>query len=70
MKKPYWYCSFCKAAKFQVPAPAPGNRDAVERCPDCRNHSLVWLEFQHSPRRVATDQPFLKRQNPTLTLTA
>jgi hypothetical protein len=50
MKKPYWYCSFCKSAKLQVPAPAPGNCDAVERCPDCRNNSLVWLEF--TPRKI------------------
>lgn len=60
--KAYWYCSFCKAVKSQVPAPANVECDDVEHCPDCRNNSLVWLRWTPRARRVTGPQPFLKRQ--------
>lgn len=66
--KGHWYCSCCNDVKF-LPAPA-GESTETERCPDCRNNSLVWVHHVAPRRRpqcvsaeVAAEQfGLLKRQ--------
>jgi DNA-directed RNA polymerase subunit RPC12/RpoP len=58
-----WHCSFCKRdVKFNT---IGTDADEVRRCPDCRNNSVVLLQFTPRPRRHTlrvSHSPFLKRQ--------
>jgi hypothetical protein len=50
----HWYCSYCNDIKF-LPAPAnTAESEAVERCLDCKNNSLVWVTHASSLRGRVT----------------
>jgi hypothetical protein len=55
-----WYCSFCKRdVKFNT---IGMDVDEVRRCPDCKNNSVVLLQFTPRRRRAPApiSEPFLK----------